>query len=139
MQSIYVNIMSFEINAKYIRKYKVIWNKTVTKIFIILTKCFFHIWTLQAALVEFELREIIFTNSFKFGQRKACTYFWCYERVQLHLIYRIITLKEEFVQRLLNIFRSYFHVWLVKIAESSEFNPKFSNRLVIWIFCNRVA
>ena len=29
------------VNAKYIYKYNVIWNKAVTKIFTILTKCFF--------------------------------------------------------------------------------------------------
>ena len=34
-------IMSFFVNAKYIYKYNVILNKTVTKLFGILTKCFF--------------------------------------------------------------------------------------------------
>ena len=33
-------ITGFFVNANYIRKYNVIWNKTVTKIFTILTKCF---------------------------------------------------------------------------------------------------
>ena len=45
-----LKIMGFFVNAKYIHKNNVISNKTVTKLFTILTKCFFHIWTLQATL-----------------------------------------------------------------------------------------
>ena len=45
-----LKIMGFFVNAKYIHKNNVISNKTVNKLFTILTKCFFHIWTLQATL-----------------------------------------------------------------------------------------
>ena len=38
-----LTIMVFFVNAQYIHKYNAILNKTVTKLFAILTKCFFSI------------------------------------------------------------------------------------------------
>ena len=47
-----LKIMGFFVNAKYIHKH-VISNQTVTKLFTILTKCFFfQIWTLQITLKQ---------------------------------------------------------------------------------------
>ena len=45
-----LKLMGFFVNAKYIRKYNVILNKTVTKISLFWQNVFFHIWTLQANL-----------------------------------------------------------------------------------------
>ena len=47
-----LKIMGFFVNAKYIHKCNVILNKTVTKLFTILTKCFFHAWAQQATLMK---------------------------------------------------------------------------------------
>ena len=48
-----LKIMGFIVKSKYMHKYIVTLNKTVTKLFTILTNFFFHIWTLQATLKDF--------------------------------------------------------------------------------------
>ena len=47
-----LKIMGFFVNTKQMHKHNAIFNKTVTKIVTILTKCFFHIWTPQASLTR---------------------------------------------------------------------------------------
>ena len=47
--------MGFLVNTKHTHKHKVTSNKTVPKLCTILTKCFFHMWILQATLNQINL------------------------------------------------------------------------------------
>ena len=55
-----LKIMGFFVNASFIRKHDAILNKTVIKLLTILTKYFFHIWTLQATLTKISVTELKF-------------------------------------------------------------------------------
>ena len=71
--------MGFFVNASFIQKHDAILNKTVTKLLTILTKYFFHIWTLQATLTKISVTELkfcrhpeVFSEILQNWQQKAC-------------------------------------------------------------------